>query len=219
MPAYVIAGASRGLGLEFVHQLIAQGHTVIALARNPYAATGLTAIDNKNLHVIKADITDSVTLKAAAEETAKITGGSIDVLINNGAFWERRHMFHNILEYEDEASLLSDFNANWHTNVIGPILTTNAFLPLLRAGRTKKILTLSTGIADPELVRASGYAGQCAYSVSKCALEMVNLKFSLALKDEGFTCLAISPGVVNTSDAPRTPAQPPLQCGTLTHNA
>jgi NAD(P)-dependent dehydrogenase (short-subunit alcohol dehydrogenase family) len=37
------------------------------------------------VHVLAADIVDSGALKAAAAATAHITGGALDVLINNAA--------------------------------------------------------------------------------------------------------------------------------------
>jgi short-subunit dehydrogenase len=63
MPSYVVAGASRGLGLQFVTDLLAKGNTVFALARNPTSSKGLSQIDDKNLHIVKADITNSVSLR------------------------------------------------------------------------------------------------------------------------------------------------------------
>lgn len=104
---------------------------------------------------------------------------------------------------------------------MGPILTMNAFLPLLKKGQMKKVITLSSGLGDPELNRQSGFAAHSSYCVSKCALEMVVVKYArrcyhfflmflcltiailVALQDEGFIFLAISPGVVNTAEAPR----------------
>lgn len=35
--AWLIVGASRGIGLEFVRQIVANGHRVIATVRNPNA--------------------------------------------------------------------------------------------------------------------------------------------------------------------------------------
>ncbi|CCM00781.1 uncharacterized protein FIBRA_02823 [Fibroporia radiculosa] len=197
MPSYVVVGASRGLGLEFVKQLLAKGNVVIALARKPASSEGLVAIQDKNLHVVQADIVDSESLKKAASETAQITGGSLDVLINNAAYVS--YSFHTIADPPSESALLDDLNKGWNTNVLGPILTTNAFLPLLRKGSLKKILTLSSGLGDPALVLESGFAGQVGYCVSKAAVEMVNVQYANALKHEGFTFLAISPGVVKTA--------------------
>lgn len=59
---YLIIGASRGIGLEFIRQLLAQGHRVIATAR---AATGssqlwaLTGTGNgRNLSILECDVVD-----------------------------------------------------------------------------------------------------------------------------------------------------------------
>jgi NAD(P)-dependent dehydrogenase (short-subunit alcohol dehydrogenase family) len=39
--AWVVVGASRGIGLEFVRQLLQQGNQVIAAVRDPITASGL----------------------------------------------------------------------------------------------------------------------------------------------------------------------------------
>lgn len=61
---YIVTGASRGLGLEFVKQLSDKGHKVFALARNPEKSSGLqNLIDNKKVFGIKADITCEKSIK------------------------------------------------------------------------------------------------------------------------------------------------------------
>lgn len=70
---YVVTGASRGLGLEFVKQLSAKGHHVFALARNPDHSQGLQhLIDNKKVFGVKADIT--------CERSIKVSNRIINVL-------------------------------------------------------------------------------------------------------------------------------------------
>ena len=44
MQTYLIVGASRGIGLEFVRQLRARGDQVIATVRDPAKASGLWAL-------------------------------------------------------------------------------------------------------------------------------------------------------------------------------
>lgn len=61
---YVINGASRGIGLEFVKQLASKGHTVFALARNPEASEGLKSlVDNKKVFAIKSDAISTESVK------------------------------------------------------------------------------------------------------------------------------------------------------------
>ncbi|KZT50164.1 NAD(P)-binding protein [Calocera cornea HHB12733] len=218
MPSYVVAGASRGLGLEFVKQLLAKGNLVFALARNPDKSAGLLALKGeKNLHIFKADVTKPAELRAAAAETAKITGGSLDVLINNAAYMSFVNNFNAIDEYESDEALAKSFNNHWDTNVLGVVYTTNAFIPLLARGQLKKVLTLSSGMGDPAFILDTEFDWSVAYSVSKCALEMVNVKYAAKYKKEGWTFLAISPGVVDTAeDAPKFSKAAPHWTGPIT---
>lgn len=76
---YVITGASRGLGFEFVKQLSAKGHNVFALARNPEESEGLKGlIDNKKVFAIKADTTNESSIKVSYGE--KYCKQSTDIL-------------------------------------------------------------------------------------------------------------------------------------------
>ncbi|KZV87733.1 NAD(P)-binding protein [Exidia glandulosa HHB12029] len=206
MPSYVVAGASRGIGLEFVAQLATKGNQVFALARNPDKSKGLQELKSRpGVTLIQADITDPVALRAAAEQVSKATGGTLDVLINNGAYISKKHEFVQIDEFPSDQELIDDFKLSFETNVIGPVLTINAFLPLLRKGQVKKVLTLSTGVADAPTVLASEYAYSPAYCVSKTGLEMVSVKYAIKYKTEGFVFLTISPGVVATAEEPPSP--------------
>lgn len=85
---------------------------------------------------------------------------------------------YNIVRSPSQEELAANFSKSFATNVLGPILTTNAFLPLLRNGTLKKVITLDTGLAVPDLTLASGFPKLTAYSISKSALEMVNVKYS-----------------------------------------
>ncbi|KAI8986503.1 hypothetical protein BDB01DRAFT_849550 [Pilobolus umbonatus] len=82
--AYVITGASQGIGLEFVKQLSARGDIVFACVRNPDRATDLKhLVDNKNVYFIELDVTDESIIKTAADEISKLAPEGIDILINN----------------------------------------------------------------------------------------------------------------------------------------
>jgi len=208
MPSYLITGASRGIGLEFVRQLSADPqNTVFAVVRNEKTADRLLAIRTTNVHILEADITDHVALKKAAHETAKVTGGSLDVLINNAAFvsYERTEL--PLDGYEDQNLLADDLRLNFNVNVIGVIFTINAFLPLLKRGTTKKVITISSAVGDPEFVRAAkGLDSDAPYAISKAAVNLANAKYAVEYENEGFTFVALSPGLVNTSTGSPTDA-------------
>ncbi|RPD58256.1 short-chain dehydrogenases/reductase [Lentinus tigrinus ALCF2SS1-7] len=210
MPSYVITGASRGIGLEFVRQLSQdQNNIVFGLCRNPQRATKLLDLQkgSSNIHVIKADLDDVRSLEAAATEVAKVTGGSLDYLINNGAYTAVEHASLNITQFPDAKSLEDDLIAAFRTNVVGVAHTINAFLPLLRKSAVKKVITLSTGLAATDVILGSDFNINPQYPVSKAAVNMLVAQYAVSLRDEGFTFLAISPGVVNTAEKPPTPEE------------
>ncbi|KAI0808052.1 NAD(P)-binding protein [Fomes fomentarius] len=208
MPSYVVTGASRGLGFEFVRQLSQdKANAVFAAVRNPQGASKLNELakSSSNVHIVKADLSDVGSIKAAAAEVAKVTGGSLDYLINNAVFVDGEHAKSQITEFPDEKTLEDQLVLSFRTNVAGVAHMINAFLPLLRAGSVKKVITLSTGLADPDFVRGTGFTNNPQYAIAKGALNVLVAEYATALADEGFVFLAISPGVVNTAEKPPTP--------------
>lgn len=61
---YIVTGASRGLGLEFVKQIATNGHIVFACARNLDSSKGLQVlIDNKHVFGVQLDTTCEKSIK------------------------------------------------------------------------------------------------------------------------------------------------------------
>ncbi|CAE6467357.1 unnamed protein product [Rhizoctonia solani] len=207
--SYAITGASRGLGYEFVNQLSANPDNIVfALARNPDSANKLRDLqaERKNVHIVKMDITNLQEIKDAAKYVSETTGGKLDWLINNAVHYVPNTLALSPHEYPVEA-LASDFGASFEGNVTAVAQTINTFLPLLRAGNHKKVISLSSGMADEDFTRASGAALSVPYSISKYALNLLMLKYAMGLKDEGFIFLTISPGVANTHEGPPPPPE------------
>ncbi|KAF7983093.1 hypothetical protein HWV62_24023 [Athelia sp. TMB] len=210
MSSYVITGAARGIGFEFVNQLSAKPeNTVFALVRSLATSQKLADLKAKNVHILQADITDVPALKTAVSEVQKVTGGSLDYLINNAAFVEDTRRENNLDGYPEgqEAVLEDDLITSYRINVVGPIHTINAFLPLLRKGKAKKVITLSSGMGDVDFVLRSGVPNQAPYSISKTALNMAIAKYAVEYKAEGFVFVAVSPGLVNTATKAPTPKE------------
>jgi len=206
MPSYVITGAARGIGFEFVNQLSTDsGNTIFALVRSRATADRLVELGRPNVRILEADITNTKDLKYAAAEVSWIAGGSLDYLINNAAFVESERDGLTLDSYSSEELLNKDLLDSFKVNVVGVIHTINIFLPLLKNGKTKKVITLSTGLADLDTTIDSEFVASAPYSISKAAVNMVNVKYAAQYKSEGFVFLAISPGLVDTSTRPPTP--------------
>jgi NAD(P)-dependent dehydrogenase (short-subunit alcohol dehydrogenase family) len=71
-------------------------------------------------------------------------------------------------------------------------------MPLILKGSVKKVIALSTGMADIELIRNFDIDTAAPYTVSKAALNAVMAKFSAQYRSQGVLFLSISPGVVDT---------------------
>ncbi|KAI0317442.1 hypothetical protein OF83DRAFT_1121432 [Amylostereum chailletii] len=163
-----------------------------------------------NLYALEADVVDHKALKAAAAEVSKITGGTLDVLINNAAKTTGRHYFTALTDLERrEDELEEEALETYRVNVVGVMHTTNVFLPLLRAGPTKKIISISSAAADTEFIFKTNSKHMVVYAASKAALNMVVAKYANQLREDGFINVAVSPGIVNTEETTIGSHEPP----------
>ncbi|KAJ6479953.1 hypothetical protein C8R47DRAFT_1285282 [Mycena vitilis] len=171
MPSYVVTGASKGIGFEFVNQLSADiANTVFAIA----------------------DITNPKALKVAAE-VSKATGGKLDYLINNAG--KTNHPGFTIDGFPSPEAVEHDMIDN-----VRPAHTVRTqHLILISGGSAKRVLTLSSALADLDATLLSEAIGEVSYSISKAALNMVVAKYAAQYKSEGFVFLAICPGAVETT--------------------
>ena len=87
---------------------------------------------------------------------------------------------------------------SFRVNALGLLNSIQAFLPLIRNGNLKKVVNISTGMADLDLINTSGIEVAGPYSASKAAANVVIAKYNAAHKHEGILFLSISPGYVAT---------------------
>jgi NAD(P)-dependent dehydrogenase (short-subunit alcohol dehydrogenase family) len=177
----LITGANRGIGLELARQYAADGWQVIGTARRPEAAKDLEALD---VQIVQLDVADQASVDRMSEE---LNDQAIDVLINNAGILSTMR---SISEIDFEV-----FNQVLAVNTVGPIRVTQALLPNLRAGKMKKIINTSS-IAGSISRKTRG--GPYGYSESKAALNMFTRSLAAELKPEGFICIVIHPGWVQT---------------------
>lgn len=145
-------------------------------------------------------MTDPSSLQAAATEVSNITGGVVDYLIINGAILGTKTSSITPSGFAgQEELLLEELDACMHTNVAGTIFSVNAFINLVKASSVKKVIVISSGMADPDIVDVAGLQAAVPYAASKAATNIVVAKYASEYKSEGIVFLALSPGFVNTA--------------------
>ena len=188
-PIALVTGASRGLGREVAHRLLAEGYTVLAGVRNPAMLEPLRGVE-----VLPLDVSDPVAITFAA---ASIRGrhGRLDVLVNNAGIMLDR--------MGDALALEADLlQRTLETNALGPLRLVQALAPLIPKGG--RIVNVSSG--GGQLSVPSTWAP--AYCISKTTLNAITVQLAEALKPQGIAVNAVCPGWVRTDlggpEAPRS---------------
>ncbi|CAE7182678.1 unnamed protein product [Rhizoctonia solani] len=202
---YLVVGANRGLGLEFVRQLLqTPENRVIATYRDASKLDELNKLSSERsnagrLESVQLDMNDDESCKAAANEI-RTKAGAIDVLIVNAGI---NNHIDSVLEQS-----VDEFSNTFKTNVLGPLRITQHFAPLFNTHRLSKLAFITS-------VQGSLTRGKTAltpsYGISKAALNMMGRKLAYELEPSNVAVVLLHPGWVQTdmggSDAPITPAQ------------
>jgi NAD(P)-dependent dehydrogenase (short-subunit alcohol dehydrogenase family) len=189
MSHFVVTGANRGLGLEFVRQLLGRGERVIAGCRKPGLARPLTALAGAHpgrLSVLPLDITSEKSIAEFARESAMVTD-HVDVLINNAGLLVSGERFGTIAG----KSLAESFA----TNATGPLLLAQAFADLLAASKQPRIINISTQLAS---IANTTAPRTVSYAMSKAALNMATRLLAAELGGSGTIVVSVHPGWVQT---------------------
>ena len=213
MTSYVITGAGRGIGLEWIRQLssASASNIVFAVVRNPSSSSQLQelASANPNVHVLVGDVSSPADMLSVAAAAAEITGGTLDVLVHNAmaspsdvAILSSGPSMLAPVNEELVARTKAEFELMWDTAVYATLWVTNAFLPLLeKAASAKgdaKVVHISTGLADIDFTLKSGIVYSIPYAAAKSAMNMLTAKYAVELRPRGIKVVSISPGWVET---------------------
>jgi len=91
---------------------------------------------------------------------------------------------------------------SFQVNVIGLIHTINAFIGAVRRGTVKKVVAISSGMADTDFVKETGMDIAGSYAITKAGMNMVVAKYNTMYRQEGILFMAICPGSVDTASQP-----------------
>jgi NAD(P)-dependent dehydrogenase (short-subunit alcohol dehydrogenase family) len=180
----VITGANSGFGRLTANAFAADGWRVYATMRNSATknAQAATELRSAGSSVVDLDVTSDASVDAAAK-TILAEAGSIDVLVNNAG------TVHLGIE---EAFTLASVEAQFATNVFGPLRVNRAFLPAMREQKRGVVVFVSS-LAGRLVIPFSG-----VYTASKWALEALAEASSYELAPFGIGVAIVEPGAFPT---------------------
>jgi len=189
MQSVVITGASTGIGWATAKLLLGRGFRVFGSVRKPVDADRLKAEFGANFTPLLFDVTDEAAVLAAAREVrAALNGETLTGLVNNAGI----AVAGPVLELSAD-----EFRRQMDVNVIGPIIATQAFGPLLGSdpalkGPKGRIVMISS------VAGKNGNPLTAAYSASKHAIEGLSESLRREMMLFGIDVIIVAPGAVKT---------------------
>ena len=182
-PTALIVGASRGLGLGLVRELLGRDWSVIATARdaNGSELAKLARAHPDRLRVEVLDVNDQAQLGAL--ET-RLRGATLDLLFVNAGITERAEL----ADVSQQA-----FTAIMLTNALSPVQIALALRDRMHPGGTIAFMSSRMGsIAEMDV------GNSAVYRASKAALNALTRCFVAEVGAGKFTVLSFHPGWVRT---------------------
>jgi NAD(P)-dependent dehydrogenase (short-subunit alcohol dehydrogenase family) len=188
----LVTGANRGIGLEYVRQLLARGDRVVATARHPGKANALNALAGEHpgrLHVLPLDVADPRAIAELQRELLLLSDDSdtdrLDLLVNCAGVLHSGERFGKV-----DATTLDD---SFRTNAMGPFLLTQALAPRLADGA--RVANISSQLGS---IAGVSRFGTPSYNISKAAQNMATALLAAALRPRDIIVVALHPGWVQT---------------------
>lgn len=182
----VVTGASKGIGLEIVKQLLVdEENTVLTVSRSTKELTNLFKKHPKNLITIFGDLNKSPT-QSRILTIIKNKKVQLDILINNAG---------TITNKPFEKITSKELEYIYSTNVFVPFLLIQKLLPVLGKKTKSHIINISSmgGVQG-----SSKFAGLSAYSSSKSALAGLTECLAEEFKDKNISVNCLALGAVQT---------------------
>ncbi len=181
-PVWLITGCSSGLGRALAGRALAQGHRVVATARQPAALADLATSFPGSCRPLALDVTSPGQVATVVTQAAEAFG-RLDVVVNNAGYG----LVGALEEFSEEQIL-----RNFETNFLGALRVIRAALPVLRAQGRGHFVNISAAAA------ISNYAGFSVYGATKCALEAVSESLAAEVRPLGLRVTIVQPGPFRT---------------------
>jgi NAD(P)-dependent dehydrogenase (short-subunit alcohol dehydrogenase family) len=175
----VVTGASSGIGEACALRLDSLGFRVFAGVRKPVDGDALKSKASERLTPVILDVTSEESIAGAVRMVGDVP---LAGLVNNAGI---------IVAGPLELVPMAMWRKQFEVNVLGQVAVTQAFLPLLRAGRGR-IVNMSS-VAGRSALPYSG-----PYCSSKFALEGLTDSLRMELREWGISVSIVEPGAIRT---------------------
>ena len=187
----LVTGSAAGLGRGLALALADRGADVAVHYHSSEAEAATTAADAEafgaTATTVQGDVTDPESVDALFEEV-EAELGSVDVLVNNVGDFDPRHW---------EEIGLDDWNRVLSTNLTGTMLCSRRALPSMREAEWGRIVNVGYAGSEKALTGATNFP----YFVAKTGVLMFTRMLANDTQYDGITVNAVSPYVLDTSDA------------------
>jgi NAD(P)-dependent dehydrogenase (short-subunit alcohol dehydrogenase family) len=181
---WFVTGASKGLGLSLVKQLLEKGEFVAATSRNKTELEKAVFAQNAQFLPLEMDLVTEESVRNAIQKTIA-TFGSIDNIVNNAGYG----LLGTIEELSDEEA-----RKNFDVNVFGSLNVIRQVLPHLREQQSGHIFNISS---------IGGYVGEFPgfgiYCATKFAITAISEGLAVEVRPFGINVIAVLPGYFRTA--------------------
>lgn len=180
---WYVTGASQGLGLTLVRQLLAAGYRVAATSRSAADLQKAAGVNDPGRFLpLEVDLTRAEAIQHSIEQTVAAFG-AIDVIVNNAGYG----MEGTVEELEEEK-----MRAIFEVNVFATIHVTKYALPYLRKQRSGHIINIAS------VAGFVGAPGWSIYSATKSAVIAFSEVLALDVEGLGIKVTVVGPSGFRT---------------------
>jgi NAD(P)-dependent dehydrogenase (short-subunit alcohol dehydrogenase family) len=180
---WFVTGASKGLGLTLVRQLLAAGYAVAATSRNLAELTQAVSAAPDHFLPLHMDLSNEASVQQAIEATISTLGG-LDVVVNNAGYGQ----LGGLEELTDQEA-----RQNFEVNVFGLLNVLRYATPHLRQQQSGRVFNISS---------VGGYTGSFPgwgiYCGTKFAVAGLTESYAAEMKEFGVHATVVYPGYFRT---------------------
>ncbi|KAI1504037.1 NAD(P)-binding protein [Biscogniauxia marginata] len=185
----LLVGANRGIGFQLASRFKNLGYKVYGTYRpQTKADPSVDELLAKGIQTFEVDVTNEQSINQAAKD---LGDRPLDVLINVAGVYQ-------LWDDKPFTQLFAqDLMDQFQVNVVGPFLTSKAFLPALQRAEAPKIINISSDMASIE----DNVGGNACYRISKAGVNQLTKTMSVDLNkllNTNILTLAVHPGYVAT---------------------